>query len=80
MAKSFKQVSKEEFATWLNAYPRKLTHNCVGYVEPPMHTYNDFTTGDWPESIVAKMKEGYYSKDDREYFVLEQPLPDSPSL
>jgi hypothetical protein len=72
----FTQVTEEEFKTFLNEYPKsKLEWNCTGICEPPIGTYNDFSLGDWPESIVAKinMFDGseYHGYKQKEYFIAE---------
>jgi hypothetical protein len=38
---------------FIKAYPRPLVCHVVTICEPPQVTYNDFTLGDWPESVVA---------------------------
>ncbi len=43
----------DEFNAFVKAYPRKLVRDVNGTCEPPYVTYNDFTLGDWPKSIVA---------------------------
>ena len=48
-----KAVSKEEFSAFLDSYPRPLSFDKSGISDPPFVTYNDFTLGKWPESIVA---------------------------
>jgi hypothetical protein len=49
-----KTVTKEEFAQFLAAYPRPLDRDVSFISEPPVVTYNDFSLGDWPASIVAR--------------------------
>ncbi|PZQ99227.1 MAG: hypothetical protein DI533_00525 [Cereibacter sphaeroides] len=48
-----KEVGKDEFDAFLASYPRQLVRDVYGAGEPPMVNYNDFTLGEWPESIVA---------------------------
>lgn len=48
-----KKVSEAEFKAFLAAYPRKLETDVAAMYEPPLVTFNDFTLGVWPESIVA---------------------------
>lgn len=49
-----KKVSKEEFQTFLDNYPRKLTYDWTGIFEPPAISYNDFELANrWPYSVVA---------------------------
>jgi len=51
----FRQVDRDEYFTFIDRYPCKLSFDCTGIVEPPMGSYNDFSKGDiWPRSIVAK--------------------------
>ena len=46
-----KKVNKEEFDKFRKEYPNPLeTDMFMG-----MPTWNDFTLGNWPESIVAKI-------------------------
>jgi hypothetical protein len=54
-----RQVTKEEFDSHIRAWPRTLEFNIYGAHEPPLATFNDFTLGNWPESVVAS-----YNKDD----------------
>jgi hypothetical protein len=46
-------VTYAAFKTFVEAYPRKLERDVFGAYEPPLVTYNDFTLGNWPESVVA---------------------------
>lgn len=48
-----KKVDKNAFNSFINNYPKKLERDVYGVCEPPLITYNDFSKGDWPESIVA---------------------------
>jgi hypothetical protein len=48
-----KSVSKEEFDNHIKHWPRPLVKDCYAAFDPPMISYNDFTYGYWPESIVA---------------------------
>jgi hypothetical protein len=54
--------TKEEFDAFIKAYPRPLVFDVTGICEPPYASYNDFTLGNWPESVVA----GYSHFDDNE--------------
>jgi hypothetical protein len=56
-----KPCTAEEFDSFLKAYPRPLERDVAGMYEPPLVTYNDFTLGNWPESVVAS-----HSFSDRE--------------
>jgi len=50
-----KDVNKDDFNTFVAAYPRPLHKNVSGISEPPTLTYNDFTRGNWPDSVVAQV-------------------------
>ena len=56
-----KKVNREEYIKFINEYPRELVRDVYAVFEPPLITYNDFTLGNWPDSIVAK--EQMYSND-----------------
>jgi hypothetical protein len=47
------RVSKEEFERFLATYPRKLERDVARMCGPPLVSYNDFTLGNWPQSVVA---------------------------
>ncbi len=50
-----KLLTKDEFTAWLAAYPRPLSRNVCGIVEPPVVTWNDFEKAPmWPQSVVAR--------------------------
>lgn len=50
-----KQVSREEYLTFLKNYPNKLDFNCVTIGEPPVGCYHDFSISeDDDESEVAR--------------------------
>lgn len=52
---AFKQVTKEQFDEFIQAYPRKLETDAYGVFEPPLISFNDFELASmWPYSIVAK--------------------------
>ena len=74
MKKEFKQVSKEEFDAYAKAYPNPLDWNVAGMFEPPLGSFNDFTLGKWPETVVAyaHLMDGsaYYDGKTSEYFIL----------
>ena len=76
----YKRVSKEEFINFINNYPRKLERDTYMVCEPPLITYNDFSTGKkWPESTVAKYwyydenpEDHYYcAPEEREFYILK---------
>ena len=49
------EVTKEEYYSFLEKYPRKITMDCTGICDPPLITANDFELANrWPHSIVAK--------------------------
>lgn len=51
--------TKEELEAFVAAYPRALEKDVFAASEPPLVTYNDFTLGDWPDSVVASHRAGY---------------------
>lgn len=65
-----RQVSKEELDAFVAAYPRPLVKDVTSICEPPMLSYNDFTLGNWPESVVAKVQlwNGDFGEPNR-YFI-----------
>lgn len=58
-----REVSKAEFDAHLAAWPRELKRDVLGTFEPPLVTYNDFTYGTWPDSVVASYRLGYETGD-----------------
>ncbi len=52
--KKFKKVSAEEFDKFILYYPKKLDRDLCRIGEPPILSYNDFTLGKWPDSVVAR--------------------------
>ena len=52
--KEMKPVTLREFEQFILMYPRPLDRDVARMCEPPEVTFNDFTLGNWPESIVAK--------------------------
>lgn len=48
-----RNVTQAEFEEHLRSWPRPLERDIFGAFEPPLVTYNDFTFGNWPESVVA---------------------------
>lgn len=71
--KGFKEVTKEEFQDFVRNYPNKLEWNVSGACDPPLGSYNDFTLGNWSESVVAKvfLMDGsdYYGGRTNEYYI-----------
>lgn len=49
-----KPVTKEEFEQFILSYPRPLDRDVARMAEPPVVTYNDFSLGMWPQSVVAR--------------------------
>jgi len=48
------KVTKEEFDKFIKNYPNRLEKDISGIFEPPLLTYNDFSSGRiWPNSVVA---------------------------
>ena len=70
----FKRVTEKEFYNFLKNYKRPLDRDCYAACEPPSITYNDFTLGKWPDSVVAKTslydddKDGYYYTPEKERY------------
>jgi hypothetical protein len=55
------QVTKEEFEEFIRKYDtnvHKLERDTCGIFDPPVVPYNDFSLGDWPESVVAHFSWG----------------------
>lgn len=71
-------VDKKTFEKYIKQYPRKLERDVCGICEPPIVSYNDFSLGKWPDSIVAKTylyddnPDGYYYEPEskREYAIM----------
>ena len=76
----WKQVTKEEFYAFINSYPAKLHLNTTNFCTPALCSYNDFSRGNWPESVVA----GFFKNEDlpdewnageNEYLLLRELCP-----
>jgi hypothetical protein len=52
------ECTEAEMREFIAAYPRKLEADVLGTYEPPLVTFNDFTLGKWPESVVASYSAG----------------------
>lgn len=69
----FVKVTREEFYEFVQSYPVVLQWDVTGVCEPPLGSYNDFNLGEWPESIVAKVKmydgSDYHKGRTKEYFI-----------
>lgn len=50
----YTNVAHEEFLQFLSSYPNPLATDTTGICEPPVTTWNDFSRGVWPKSIVAR--------------------------
>lgn len=49
------KVSKEEFESFIKNYPVELKEHWIYFCEPPLITWNDFSSGEqYPNTIVAK--------------------------
>jgi hypothetical protein len=69
--REFQKVSKEEFDLFLKRYPKAVS-DVNGAFEPPLITYNDFSSGEkWPESVVAWR----ILNDSDEYNIAKSPTP-----
>ena len=55
--------TKDELDHFVKAYPRKLERDVFGAYEPPLVTFNDFTLGGWPDSVVASFSAPYRPGD-----------------
>jgi hypothetical protein len=66
--KGFTEVTEEQAREFVRNYPRKLEWDCTGICEPPLGSYNDFTYGFWPDSMVIKVimdePKEYYIRND----------------
>jgi hypothetical protein len=71
--RTMKKVTKEEMNAYLDAYPRSaLERDVCGIGDPPTVTYNDFTLGVWPESIVARFYLGRGQGDEPHDFYVRE--------
>ena len=76
MSETSKQVSKSEFEDFIKEYPNPLDVDIARMFEPPIKTYNDFTSGKgWPQSSIAfvKLYDGsdYHSGRTEEYYIFQ---------
>ncbi len=69
----WRKISKEEFIIFLDNYPGNLEYDWTGISHPPICSYNDFTRGKWPESMVARFAP--HEDGSRDYYIL-CPYPD----
>jgi hypothetical protein len=63
--KKFKQASKAEFEEFIESYPNKLESHTSHIITPPIVSFNDFSLGKFPESIVATISMGWLGDDGR---------------
>lgn len=76
----WKQVTKEEFYAFINSYPAKLHFDTTGICDPPLSSYNDFSRGNWPNSMVARVDRNdllpkEWNAGENEYFLLRELCP-----
>ena len=64
--KERRKVNFDEFIDYINNYHYTLERNVTGICEPPLITYNDFSLGSWPDSVVASYLA--YSDDPNDYY------------
>ena len=66
-----KNVTYKEMMDFVNQYPSKLVVDVCGIGEPPVKSWNDFTLGNWPASIVARCcifdNDPYYTDIEEDY-------------
>ncbi len=55
---NLRECTKEELLAFVASYPRPLERDVYGAHEPPLVTFNDFTLGKWPDSVVASFSAG----------------------
>ena len=75
----YKVVSKDEFDNFIRSYQNELVFDLYAVCEPALITYNDFTLGKYPDSIVAytwiygdNPEDRYYcDPEDRHYYILK---------
>jgi hypothetical protein len=75
---TMKHCTKEELEAFVATYPRPLERDVFAASEPPLVTFNDFTLGNWPDSVVAQHRAGYpagspppYSGEASGFMILE---------
>lgn len=50
----WKPVTEQEMLAAVNSYPAKLVRDVYQVCDPALVTYNDFSLGKWPESVIAR--------------------------
>lgn len=76
----WRRVTKEEFNNFIKSYPANLDFDTTGICDPPLSSYNDFTRGNWPDSMVAKVYRNdmipkEWNAGENEYFLLRELYP-----
>jgi len=72
-----RECSEAEHKAFVNAYPRRLEVDVYRVPEPPVVTWNDFTLGNWPDSVVCgKVMESYLGTA-ASFFIVERGTGDS---
>lgn len=54
-----RDCTEAELRAFVAAYPRRLEFDVYRAGDPPYCTYNDFTLGNWPDSVVASYVAAY---------------------
>lgn len=65
-----KQVTQAEFDAFIKSYPRALEEHLYART-PPVISYNDFTLGNWPESVIARHDVGLNGPEDDQWEIDE---------
>lgn len=67
----WKEVSKDEFISFIKNYPAPLETNVVHICEPPQLEFYDFSLDEKPsiKSKVAYLYDDYLENDKRHYFL-----------
>ena len=78
----WRQVTKEKFYDFIKSYPTKLEFDTTGICDPPLSSYNDFSRGYWPESMVAKVHRNdmvpkEWNAGENEYYLLNELCPET---
>lgn len=67
MSNTSTKVTEEEFKNFIDNYGSKLEVDTCHIFTPPLVTFNDFTKGVWPESVVAHIIWNKNMKGDPSY-------------
>lgn len=65
----YDQVNEASFNSYLKNYSRQLKLDINRMCEPYSTSYNDFSLGEWPDSVVAKIIGYPEQKYNWEYFI-----------